>query len=557
MKRMMPLVLAALFATAMFQTPAAAVTRQITLGAGYATASVMTSSTAAQFTGAASWHKQYPGAKAESYIDVAATFGTTFTVGQIASVSYHTLAPVVNPSGVDFTMLFYTQPFVGGDASWYGRRLTSEPYLSNGYVAQVPNAWSTWKTGAGANQLTFYDSNHCGNQGFYGSPTLANLGSGPIDWAAWPGNPTAGSATGGAIDYASQPVKFLSFQTGSGWASFNGYLDAITVTLTNGDVYVLDLEGTADPVYANGAWAGSGQGVEVAPGRFFGFNAFATVQTAVNAAIPGGTVEVAAGTFTEQVVVNGKNLTIHGAGRSSTILQSPVTLAASFSTPTVNRPIVLCENAADIRVVNLRVDGAGRGNGNARFIGVGFWNAGGKVIDCDVVHVRETPFNGVQSGVGVYSFDNTGGPYAIEIGNCAISDYQKNAMALNGPGITVNVHDCTAAGVGGTNLIAQNGIQIAFGAGGTVSRCNVSDICYLPNTTVGCAFLFYSGTGVSSDALTVSNGQVGSTKPCPVARRMCRSAATSPACRAPVCWCRMTTLHSWRRRRLRVPRRRT
>jgi pectin methylesterase-like acyl-CoA thioesterase len=54
-------------------------------------------------------------------------------------------------------------------------------------------------------------------------------------------------------------------------------------------------------------------------------DAFATIQAGINALAEGGTVNVAAGTYTENVTVN-KQLTLDGAGSGSgvgdTILQS-------------------------------------------------------------------------------------------------------------------------------------------------------------------------------------------------------------------------------------------
>jgi hypothetical protein len=51
-----------------------------------------------------------------------------------------------------------------------------------------------------------------------------------------------------------------------------------------------------------------------------------TVQAAVNAASPGDTIIVRAGTFTEQLTI-GKSLTIVGAGSGSTTIQAPAVLA--------------------------------------------------------------------------------------------------------------------------------------------------------------------------------------------------------------------------------------
>ncbi len=737
-------------ALALTVVPAVAAVYSIKLGAPYATASSMSATLAEQHAGAGSWSKLSVSPKADAYIDVATTFGTSFTIDQIASVQYHTKSDVLNPSGTDFFLLFYTQPYVGGFASWYGQRLTAEPYLTNGYVPQVPGSWSVWNSNAGANQLTFNDANHSGNQGFYSAPTLADVQAGAIDWSALGSNPTAGSASGGAIDYGPQTVKFLSFQTGSGWASFRGWLDDVTVTLTNGDVYVLDMESTTDPLYVDGAWTGAGLGAEIAPGRWFGWNAFATpgdanlaaqaggtihvaagtyvvgatinsalpglswlgagsgsttlqvasgvgnamaitgagttvrdlafqktdlpgaphnlvwvnatdvtvrdnafygpdpgtpwsvngivsrglvvspgannllvqgnsfthlrqpayidaltggsivnnhvsntrgfvvdgaalaftgnswgppenqgaeialintttpsqypdllalsaannnayisaqwvggangrgiayvddsaapggfgsvsapyqsVQAGVNNALPGGVVQIAAGAYTEQVAVSGKNLTLQGAGRVSTTILSPASLATQFSTAYPYKPVLFATAAGAIDVRDLTVDGNGMGNANNRFTGIAYWNAGGRVLDCDVVRIRDTPFSGVQHGVGVLANNNTGGPYTLEVGGCNVTDWQKGGMALSGAGLTVNVHDCTVPGAGPTGVTAQNGIQ-TYLSSGAITNCAVSGSYYTGSGVVACGLLLFGPGNVAVSNCTLTGNQ--------------------------------------------------
>ena len=484
--------------------PAHAVVENLVFGAGYAAASNGATSTES-YAGAGAWYKLYPGTKFELYVDVAAQFGSSFTISQIASITYHTLNDATNPSDVDFYMAIYTQPYVGGDASWYGNRLTTEPLYSESYVPPTANVWNDWSTDVGSNQLTFFDSNHCGNQGFYGAPTLQDVQAGAITWSTIPG--TGGTATATPIDYASQPVLYLSFQTGSGWASFEGHLDAITVNLTTGDSYVIDLEGPTDPLYVDGAWSAAAPGVEVATGRWAAYNAFGTIQSAVDAAIPGGTVNVAAGMFVEQVVIDGKDLTLQGAGAGSTTIQSPASLATSFMTGSnTNKPVVLCQNAANIAVRDVTVDGDGQGNANARFIGVAYHNAGGALLDADVVRVRNTPADGAQHGIGVYAFNNTGGPYTLECGGVDVSDFQKNAFALSGSGLTVDVHGCSAVGAGDIAYTAQNGIQVGFGAAGTIADCAISAIRYTPATFVASGLLVYQpGGSVGVSGLTGAN----------------------------------------------------
>lgn len=228
----------------------------------------------------------------------------------------------------------------------------------------------------------------------------------------------------------------------------------------------------------------------------------------INAAPVNGLVLASGGTVEEQLHVT-KNLTIQGAGKALTTIESPVALTASFITggSTTNKPVVFIDGATDVTIRDLSVDGLGRGNGNYRFQGIGFWNGGGKVLDCDVTGIRETPINGNQHGVGIYAFNDTGGPYAIEVGGCDIDHFQKNGFGLSGTGLTVNVHDCNVVGYGDADFIAQNGIQISFGAGGTVTDCTASGFRYTPATAVSTGLLIYQGATVAVDGIAVTNSQ--------------------------------------------------
>ncbi len=78
-------------------------------------------------------------------------------------------------------------------------------------------------------------------------------------------------------------------------------------------------------VYVNSAWAGDPNGTIVTVGGntyTIGTNAFPTIQDGVNGVAAGGTVNVLAGTYSEQVAI-GQSLTLAGAGASSTTLSFP------------------------------------------------------------------------------------------------------------------------------------------------------------------------------------------------------------------------------------------
>jgi hypothetical protein len=79
--------------------------------------------------------------------------------------------------------------------------------------------------------------------------------------------------------------------------------------------YTATFETAPSTVYVNASWAGDSVGVDPdgsGPATGFGYDAFATIQDGVNAVAAGGTVYVAAGTYTENVVVN-KPVTLDGA----------------------------------------------------------------------------------------------------------------------------------------------------------------------------------------------------------------------------------------------------
>lgn len=260
-------------------------------------------------------------------------------------------------------------------------------------------------------------------------------------------------------------------------------------------------------VFVDRAWSGVAAGREVAAGRFAGLDAFATIQAAVDAAPPGGTVNVAAGTYVEQVVIAGKNLTLAGAGAGVTTIVSPAVLPTSFTSGTfTNRAVVLCRDAADIRVQDLSIDGDGQGNANNRFIGVAHFNAGGLVSNVEVTGIRNATLDNVQHGFGVYCQNSGGGPYALEIAGVTVTDFQKSGMLLNGAGMTVDVHDCTIAGAGDINVIAQNGIQLGSGAGGSIRDCALSDLRYMPAIAVsGALLIFQPGGDVHLSGFTGAN----------------------------------------------------
>jgi len=154
----------------------------------------------------------------------------------------------------------------------------------------------------------------------------------------------------------------------------------------------------------------------------------------------------------------------------------------------------------------------------------GVYNDGGTVTveNSTITDIGYTPFNGVQTGIGVYfvnpSIHNSGwpdDPADGTISNNVITQYQKGGITVNGAGSTASVTDNTVTGLGPVGFIAQNGIQFGYGAiavkvsGNTVSG-NIYTEEYTPPPYVSTGILFVDATMESLSTKGQIVGQLAS-----------------------------------------------
>jgi parallel beta-helix repeat protein len=251
-----------------------------------------------------------------------------------------------------------------------------------------------------------------------------------------------------------------------------------------------------------------------------------TIQQAVDAVSNPGTVKVCPGNYAEQVVIDGKNVTLTGlvnvSDSSAVRLVAPAgglvqNTVSVFDGVTTYAAQVVVRNGATATVSNLIVDGAnnqvpGCGSG---LVGIIFQNASGSVSGNIVTnHVQSAGLEGCQTGLGFYAQNDGNQPRAITVSDNYVDNFQKNGITGNGSQLTMTLTGNTVAGKGPTTGAAQNAIQLGFGATGSISKNYVSGSIWAPlqpndpgNAASG--ILVYAAPNVVIDANVVQTAQYG------------------------------------------------
>jgi hypothetical protein len=211
---------------------------------------------------------------------------------------------------------------------------------------------------------------------------------------------------------------------------------------------------------------------------------FKTVQEGVTAAA-GGTVNVCPGTYTEQVNIAGAAKLTAVSGVGTATLRMPASPAESPSvcdTKAGSEPqideVSICTNAT-VTITGLNVEALiplpSCADGlNAIFVaGGGTLKASNMVINGASSTLEGG--KGCQHGIAV----RAGSASKEEVGHATlkgvtVKGYEKNGPTATGVGSTLAISSSTVTGEGPSPYIAQNGIEIAFGGGGTVKSTTVT-----------------------------------------------------------------------------------
>jgi hypothetical protein len=237
---------------------------------------------------------------------------------------------------------------------------------------------------------------------------------------------------------------------------------------------------------------------------------YSTIQAAINAANPGDTIQVAAGTYDEQVVIN-KNLTLQGAGDATIIKPWADNLTQVFTGllwygGTKNIAGIIVANVpggSSVTIKNLKVDESlvtAKPAGADYLAGIFYRETGGLV---DTVTVAGTgAWSSSNRAYGIYLSVGTN-TVSVEITGSTITNFDKNGIEVMGGKLTADINHNTITGRGAISDEVQNGVNVGRDAVAMVNYNTISNHVYQPATWWGAGIMFYhyvSPTGVSATA---------------------------------------------------------
>jgi hypothetical protein len=255
----------------------------------------------------------------------------------------------------------------------------------------------------------------------------------------------------------------------------------------------------------------------------------ATIQHAVDVALPGDSIEISPGVYNQRIRIDGKtDLTFEAEG--VTLRPDPAVLGPSDvaqGSPCSGgrgRAVVFVNDSSGIVFNGLGVDGGAAlppSNEPDRLAGIFFRDSSGAINGGFVAHLRTEPASSNQvAGLGIIVQTEDPAvfpPPRVDITDVTIFDYQKTGIVFSG---------CGCAGDGGPTgsvrgstvtsetsaLVARNGIQVSFGAGSVVLEGNVvSGMRFTGNAALGLgsAVILASSRSNRLTGNTLSNSNFG------------------------------------------------
>jgi len=243
---------------------------------------------------------------------------------------------------------------------------------------------------------------------------------------------------------------------------------------------------------------------------------YPTIQAAIDAAKPGRTVQVLAGTYTEQISIS-KDLTIVGAGMDTTIIRAPGTLVPN----TLGSPsIVEVYGGANVSMSRLTVSGPGASAcGEAGVLRWGLRVHTNAHLDLGFAAVRDiqnTPMAPCpRSGTAISVGSSTPGapPASISIHDSEVTNYQATGIIVLGVGSRADIIHNIVAGPGHAGGVPTDGIELVAGAAGTIAHNTVSGNICPDDMPENCGPDFFNqlqhaGIGAAGPGIVISHNRL-------------------------------------------------
>jgi hypothetical protein len=213
---------------------------------------------------------------------------------------------------------------------------------------------------------------------------------------------------------------------------------------------------------------------------------FPTIQSAVDAAPAGSSIQVLAGTYVEQVRI-GKALTIEGAAVDATIIRAPAALARNKAK---ELNIVDISGGASVSISKLTVAGPGSGTCKKGALTAGIRVRDGAHLDFRfgaVRHISDTPFAACfHTATAVFVGDVPSPTASLTIDHSEVTDYQGAGIVVLGFGSTATITHNTVTGPGRAKGVGTSGIEFPVGSVGTIAHNVVSgNVCPPTDPTCG------------------------------------------------------------------------
>lgn len=201
-----------------------------------------------------------------------------------------------------------------------------------------------------------------------------------------------------------------------------------------------------------------------------------TLQSALNSMINSGngmnTINLSAGSWTEQVTIARNNVTINGSGQNQSRIYAPIAMVQNFSLGGVGVEAVIYVRGDNVNIQNLNVEGMNHSSAN-RVAGIAYLNSSGTVQN---VFVKD--FNPVTAirheGTGIYVANTDGVDRTVTLADNLITRFEMNGIWATGAGLNLVADGNNVQGIG--TRTGQTGIRVDNAASTSVTANSVTGV---------------------------------------------------------------------------------